>query len=49
LWKVEGSRRIADSWKLYLEARIFSGAKSPDRLILFEQESYVGINLSRFF
>jgi len=48
-WNVEGSRRIGDSWKLYLEARIFSGAKPPDRLILFEQESYVGINLSRFF
>lgn len=48
-WNVEGNRRIGNSWTLGLQARIFSGAKPPDRLILFEQESYVEVSLTRFF
>jgi len=52
-WNIEASRRIGDSWKLSLEARIISGIddsqlfESP--LFSVRNDSFVQINLAYYF
>ena len=46
---VEASRRLGDSWKLSMEARIFSGFESDDVLYSYRQDDYLEIRLARYF
>lgn len=50
LYSIEASRRIAESWKLDLEARVFSGINTSDPLLSsFRQDDFVKAELSYYF
>lgn len=50
LYSIEGSRRIAENWKLKIEARIFSGISSNDiYLSSLRQDDFVKIELGYYF
>ncbi len=49
LFSIETSRRIGDSWKIELEARIFSNLKEAEFLHFFRDDSFVQFGLSKFF
>lgn len=46
---VEGSRRVGDNWKLNMEARAYNGLKTTDLLYSIRNDSYVQIELARYF
>ena len=50
LWSLEGSRRLQESWKLSVEARIFSNIP-PEDFFLFglRDDDFIQVELARFF
>lgn len=46
---VEGSRRLWSSWKVALEARIFSDVSSEEFLFFLQNDSFLQFRLSTFF
>ncbi len=50
MYSIEGSRRIGESWKLIIEARMFVGIKSQDiYLYPFRQDDFVQVELAYYF
>lgn len=50
LYSIEASRRIAESWKLDLEARVFSGIKLNDPFLSsLRQDDFIKAELSYYF
>lgn len=49
LFSVETSRRIGDSWKVEVEARIFDNLQEEEFLYFFRDDSFVQFGLSKFF
>lgn len=48
-FRLEGNRRIGDSWKATIEAQVFSSIDEQDPLIAFEDDDYLLLELARFF
>ncbi|MCB1864803.1 MAG: hypothetical protein KDG50_05195 [Chromatiales bacterium] len=48
-WFVEASRRFGASWKLSVDARIFSDVDTRDPLFALRDEDHVRIELARYF
>ena len=46
---IEASRRLGDSWKAELEARLFSGFEPPDAFAQLDRDDYVALTLTRHF
>jgi len=46
---LEASRRLADNWKLSLEARAFASIPSTDPLYSMRRDDYVQLELTRYF
>ncbi len=46
---VEGSRRLGDNWKLNIEARAYNGLKPADLLYSIRNDSYMQIEVARYF
>lgn len=46
---VEGSRRLGQSWRLSLEARLFNNARPDEFLYTLRDDDYVELTLERFF
>ena len=49
LFSVETSRRIGDSWKVEVEARIFDNLQEEEFLYFFRDDSFAQFGLSKFF
>jgi len=50
LYSIEGSRRIGESWKLNIEARLFEGVPSSDKFLYpFRQDSFAQVELAYYF
>lgn len=50
LYSVEASRRIGESWKLNLEARLFSGIKSNDPLLSsLRKDDFIQVELEYYY
>jgi hypothetical protein len=49
LVNVEGSRRIGDRWRVYLELRSFIGIPETDFMYGFRADDYVLLEVARFF
>ncbi len=49
LVNVEGSRRIGDRWRVYLELRSFIGIPESDFMYGFRADDYVLLEAARFF
>jgi len=50
LYSIEASRRIGESWKLNLEARLFNGIKTTDPLLSsLRQDDFVQFELAYYF
>ena len=49
LWKLEASRRLGDKWKLGLEARYFRDVAREDILFGMREDSYLQVDLARYF
>lgn len=49
LVSLEASRRLGDSWKLSLEARLFFDVDNADPLFTVRRDDYLQIQLARFF
>ncbi|MDN5215850.1 hypothetical protein QQ020_27475 [Fulvivirgaceae bacterium BMA12] len=49
LFSVETSRRIGDSWKVEIEARIFDNLQEAEFLHFFRDDSFLQFGLSKFF
>ncbi|MDH5356445.1 MAG: hypothetical protein OEY09_18530 [Gammaproteobacteria bacterium] len=48
-FRLEGNRRIGDSWKATIEAQVFSNIDDQDPLIVFEDDDYLLFEMARFF
>ncbi len=48
-FRLEGNRRIGDSWKGTIEVQVFTNIDDKDPLIAFEQDDYLLLELARFF
>ena len=48
-FNLEASRRLGDTWKLELEARIFTGIPNDDIQFVFRDEDYLQVFLARYF
>ncbi len=48
-FRLEGNRRIGDSWKGTIEVQMFSNIDESDPLIAFEKDDYLLVELARFF
>lgn len=46
---VEGSRRIGDNWKLNMEGRAYNGLKPADLLYGIRNDSYLQLEVARYF
>lgn len=46
---VEASRRLGNRWKLGVESRAFAGAQQSDPLFAFRRDSYLQLELARYF
>lgn len=46
---IEASRRLGQSWKISLEARIFSNLDSNDVLFDFRNDDYIELQISKYF
>jgi len=49
VWKFEASRRLGDKWKLNIEARRFRDVARDDVLYGLRQDSYLQVDLVRYF
>lgn len=49
LISVEGSRRVGNSWKVELEARLFRDVDQVELLYFFRQDSFAKATISKFF
>ena len=49
LLSLEANRRLADDWKLSLEARLFLNVEDTDPLFTVRRDDYLEIQLVRFF
>ncbi len=50
LWSLEASRRLRESWKLSVEARIFSNIPPEDFLLFgLRDDDFIQVELARFF
>ncbi|MCP4187334.1 MAG: hypothetical protein GY763_06985 [Gammaproteobacteria bacterium] len=48
-YRLEGNRRLGDSWKATIEAQVFSHIDASDILLAFEDDDYLLLELARFF
>ncbi|MGI9542485.1 MAG: hypothetical protein ACR2MX_04450 [Cyclobacteriaceae bacterium] len=48
-FSVEGSRRIGDSWKVEVEARIFQDVSKEEFFYNFREDSFLQLRFSKFF
>ncbi len=48
-FRLEGNRRIGDSWKGTIEVQLFTNIDEDDPLIAFEKDDYLLVELARFF
>ncbi|MCP3689651.1 MAG: hypothetical protein GY784_14685 [Gammaproteobacteria bacterium] len=48
-YRLEGSRRVGQSWKATIEAQVFSHIDDSDVLVAFEDDDYLLIEMARFF
>lgn len=48
-FRLEGNRRIGESWKGTIEAQVFSNIDDQDPLIAFADDDYLLLELARFF
>lgn len=48
-FSVEGSRRIGDSWKVELEARIFQDVSEEELFYFFREDSFLQLRVAKFF
>ncbi len=48
-FRVEGTRRFGDSWKGTLELQTFSDIDSEDRLVAFEKDDFVLVEMAYYF
>ena len=46
---LEASRRIGESWKVELEARLWNGVDGDDPMLPLRRDDYVQLTVSRFF
>lgn len=46
---IEASRRLGQSWKVTLEARVFSNMEEEDPLYQLRQDDYIELQLARYF
>ncbi|MGB2222564.1 hypothetical protein [Neptunomonas sp.] len=46
---LEASRRLGNSWKLSLDARIFNANDKEDPLYTIDDDNYIGLTLERYF
>ena len=46
---IEASRRIGDSWRLSIDARLFTGAPPGDPLFLIRRDDFIQIRFGRYF
>ena len=46
---LEASRRFGESWKLTVEARLFSNLDKDDLLYSFRDDDYIEIQFARYF
>jgi len=50
VWSLEGSRRLRESWKLSVEARIFSDIPPEDSFLFgLRDDDFIQVELARFF
>ncbi|MCZ6887908.1 MAG: hypothetical protein O7H39_05380 [Gammaproteobacteria bacterium] len=52
IFSLELSRRVGDTWSLYLESRVFGGAGvgiPPDKSASLQRDDYIQLELTRFF
>ena len=50
LYSIEGSRRLGESWKLNIEARLFEGIAAGDTYLYpFRQDSFAQVELAYYF
>ncbi len=48
-FRLEGNRRIGDSWKATIEAQVFSNVDESDPLIAFEDDDYLLLEMAKYF
>lgn len=48
-FRVEGNRRFGDSWKGTLELQTFSDVDADDRLVFFENDDFVKVEMAYYF
>ena len=46
---IEGSRRLGDNWKLNIDARTYNGLKPASLLYSIRNDSYIQIEMARYF
>lgn len=49
LYSIEGSRRLGNSWRLSLEARLFSADDNGDPLFSLRRDDYLQLTLEKFY
>ena len=49
LFSIEASRRFGDSWKLEIEARLFSNISGKEFLYFMRDDSFLQLRLAKFF
>lgn len=48
-WKLEGNRRLGDHWKLSAEGRFFVDIPSQDPLHIWRRDTFLKVELTRYF
>ncbi|MFV2033197.1 MAG: hypothetical protein ACC663_11935, partial [Gammaproteobacteria bacterium] len=48
-FRLEGNRRIGDSWKGTIEMQLFSNIDPTDPLLAFEKDDFLLLELAKFF
>ncbi len=46
---IEGNRRIGDSWKFYVEARLFANTSNDPLLSNFRNDDFLQLSIAKFF
>lgn len=49
VFSLEASRRLADSWTVAVEARVFAGSNESDPLYWFRRDDYLEFSISKHF
>lgn len=49
LYSLEASRRIGESWKLNIEARVFSGISNNNLLYSVREDDFIQLELGYYF